>query len=112
MPITHAFTSAKSDGGDATLVRPSDWNADHDSTHEADTVDAHDASAISIADVEFGVENVEAALSYLLVMQIERAGGAFPAQPGYGDNKWFYRNDLNLFYYYNGSTWELVGGGA
>jgi len=29
MPIKHAFTSAKSDGPDATLVRPSNWNADH-----------------------------------------------------------------------------------
>jgi hypothetical protein len=29
MPITHAFVSAKSDGGDATLVRPGDWNATH-----------------------------------------------------------------------------------
>ena len=27
--ITHAFTSAKSDGADATLVKPSDWNASH-----------------------------------------------------------------------------------
>jgi hypothetical protein len=29
MPIKHAFTSPKSDGADATLARPSDWNADH-----------------------------------------------------------------------------------
>ena len=29
MAIKHAFTSEKSDGGDATLVRPSNWNADH-----------------------------------------------------------------------------------
>ena len=29
MSITHSFVSAKSDGGDATLVRPSDWNAAH-----------------------------------------------------------------------------------
>jgi hypothetical protein len=29
MGITHSKVSAKSDGGDATLVRPSDWNADH-----------------------------------------------------------------------------------
>ena len=29
MSITHSFISGKSDGGDATLVRPSDWNADH-----------------------------------------------------------------------------------
>lgn len=27
--ITHAFVSAKSDGADTTLVRPSDWNAMH-----------------------------------------------------------------------------------
>lgn len=29
MPITHPFVSGKSDGGDATLVKPSDWNAGH-----------------------------------------------------------------------------------
>ena len=29
MAIKHAFTSAKGDGADATLVRPVDWNADH-----------------------------------------------------------------------------------
>lgn len=29
MPVKHAFTSPKADGGDATLVRPSNWNADH-----------------------------------------------------------------------------------
>ena len=29
MPITHTFVSAKSDAGDATLLRPSDWNANH-----------------------------------------------------------------------------------
>lgn len=29
MAVTHAFVSAKADGGDATLVRPSNWNADH-----------------------------------------------------------------------------------
>ena len=28
--VKHAFTSAKSDGGDATLVRPSNWNDDHE----------------------------------------------------------------------------------
>jgi hypothetical protein len=29
MPVKHAFTSAKSDGGDSTQVQPSNWNADH-----------------------------------------------------------------------------------
>jgi hypothetical protein len=27
--VKHAFTNPKSDGGDATVVRPSDWNASH-----------------------------------------------------------------------------------
>lgn len=27
--VKHAFTNPKSDGGDTTVVRPSDWNADH-----------------------------------------------------------------------------------
>ena len=27
--LKHAFTSAKSDGGDSTLVQPSNWNAEH-----------------------------------------------------------------------------------
>lgn len=30
--ITHAFVSAKGDGGDATLIRPSNWNAVHDTS--------------------------------------------------------------------------------
>lgn len=29
MPITHTKVSGKADGGDTTLVQPSDWNADH-----------------------------------------------------------------------------------
>lgn len=29
MSIKHAFVSPKGDGADATLVRPSNWNADH-----------------------------------------------------------------------------------
>ena len=29
MGIKHAFTNPKADGPDTTVVRPSDWNADH-----------------------------------------------------------------------------------
>ena len=32
MPISHPFVSGKADGGDATLVRPSNWNASHAGT--------------------------------------------------------------------------------
>lgn len=45
MPVSHPFTSPKSDGADATLVRPSDWNADHDVTgYRSDTADHTHAS--------------------------------------------------------------------
>lgn len=27
--LKHAFTSAKADGADTSVVRPSDWNAEH-----------------------------------------------------------------------------------
>lgn len=30
MPIKHAFTSPKADPADATLIKPSNWNADHE----------------------------------------------------------------------------------
>ena len=33
MGIKHAFTDPKADGGDETVVRPSDWNGDHAVTH-------------------------------------------------------------------------------
>jgi hypothetical protein len=34
MPVKHAFTNPKADGGDTTIARPSDWNANH-------TIDTH-----------------------------------------------------------------------
>lgn len=36
MAITHAKVSAKADGGDASLVRPSDWNAVHSGINDHD----------------------------------------------------------------------------
>lgn len=32
MSVKHAFSSGVADGGDATLVRPSNWNAAHTET--------------------------------------------------------------------------------
>lgn len=44
MAIKHSFTNPKADGVDATVVRPSNWNADH--TIEAGTItDSHVAAA-------------------------------------------------------------------
>lgn len=36
--LKHAFTNPKSDGGDATVVRPSNWNAEHTLLMAADRV--------------------------------------------------------------------------
>lgn len=36
--LKHAFTSPKSDGADNTLVRPSNWNAEHQLTLDQDRV--------------------------------------------------------------------------
>lgn len=40
MPIRHSFVSGFADGGDATLLRPSDWNADHEGSAGFDPADA------------------------------------------------------------------------
>jgi hypothetical protein len=50
MAIKHTFVSGKSDGTDATLVQPSNWNASH--TIDAGTVGTNElASALSITDL-------------------------------------------------------------
>lgn len=42
--VKHAFTSAKSDGTDATQVQPSNWNAEHNITLAADKLLGRDSS--------------------------------------------------------------------
>ena len=42
--LKHSFTSAKSDGSDATLVQPSSWNAEHTITAAAGKVLGRDTS--------------------------------------------------------------------
>ncbi len=47
--IAHTFVSGIADGGDATLVRPSNWNADHSITGVAATVVAlTDAATVAL----------------------------------------------------------------
>ena len=45
MPVKHKFQSAKSDGADATLVRPSDWNNTHDVSNLVTTYAANQVLA-------------------------------------------------------------------
>lgn len=56
MAITHDFTSAKADGADATLIRPSNWNANH--TIAANTIGdaeiaAHTTTKITVPTTTF-----------------------------------------------------------
>jgi len=47
MSITHTFVNGKADGADATIVRPSDWNANHTITPDtiANILSDHDKAA-------------------------------------------------------------------
>ena len=54
MPITHIFASAKSDGADATLVQPGDWNAAHVSSDPVSAI----VAAGAIANTETVVTSV------------------------------------------------------
>ena len=54
MPITHLFASAKSDGADATLVQPGDWNAAHVSSDPVSAI----VAAGAIANTETVVTSV------------------------------------------------------
>lgn len=47
MPITHTFVSAVSDGADTTLVRPTNWNADHTITCGTATLGASGTATVS-----------------------------------------------------------------
>lgn len=49
MSVTHTFTSGKADGGDATLVQPSNWNAAHTITSvpASGVISTTDATAAS-----------------------------------------------------------------
>ena len=45
--VTHSFVSAKADGADATLVRPSNWNANHTVTYGVHAVTTTDTIALT-----------------------------------------------------------------
>ena len=53
----HAFTSAKSDDADTTLVRPSNWNAEHVLTAAANSVLAAGSSG-TVSDVALAASNI------------------------------------------------------
>ena len=45
--VTHPFVSGKADGGDATLVRPSNWNATHSLAYSNHAISGEDTIALA-----------------------------------------------------------------
>lgn len=54
MAVKHKFQSAKSDGADATLVRPSNWNDAHDVSNLVTTYAANQALAYLTDETVYG----------------------------------------------------------
>lgn len=112
--VSHAKTSAKADGADATLVQPSDWNAGHTvtgvTTVATDTIwdAAGDLAVGSGADtaVRLAKGNAGAVLAMGNGSVIWNAGTSFPASKATGDRYW--RTDLAMDFYYDGTRWLTV----
>jgi hypothetical protein len=66
MPIKHAFVSQKADGSDETLVRPSNWNAEHSGLKTVILGSDVQTTATSLADVTGLSFSIEANKNYLV----------------------------------------------
>lgn len=110
MAITHSKVSAVSDGGDTSLVRPSDWNDDHTITSSIVATDAIWDAAGDLA-VGTGADTAAkltkgaagAALSIINSAVAWNSGTSFPGSAAAGDRYW--RTDRGLEYYYDGTRW-------
>lgn len=75
--VKHAFVSAKADGGDSTLVRPSDWNAEHEGNSVVSfIVAANDAPAKDRQVADYVCDNTADDV------QIQAAIDALPSRGG------------------------------
>ena len=54
MGIKHLFVNPKSDGGDATITRPSDWNAEHDVV--GPYISVYATGSFTVATGKFGLQ--------------------------------------------------------
>jgi len=90
MAVTHAKTSTKSDGADASLIRPSDWNAAHVGTNDHGHTATGDGGSLAVA-------GGYAPLSSSLLVPVAYLGSGTP------DATKFLRGD---------GTWQPVSGGG
>lgn len=80
MAVKHAKTSAKADGADATLVQPSDWNADHTVSGGVDFPDETPATPASGTARVHGTKLAER----MFLSVLSQHGHAAPLQPHIG----------------------------
>lgn len=104
--LKHAFTSAKADGTDSTLVQPSNWNAEHTLTLAAGKVLGRDSSGTGAA------QELPLSFDSTLQSMIPPSGTTAqrPGTPAAGMIR--YNTSLSKLELYAGSTWGSVGGGC
>ncbi len=93
--LLHNFTSAKSDGGDSSLVQPSNWNAEHDLTMATDRLIGRTTAGAGAAE-EISVSSSLSLASGVLGLAATVSIGVDDDTPG------------NL-YLYGGGTGEASG---
>lgn len=110
MQIKHKFASPKADGVDSTVVRPSNWNADHDAISAAasivlgrDTSGSGAVQELPIAVTPAGDASLPNARGFFLI-----AAGTTAQRPGSPVNGMVrYNTDTGLIEFYNGA-WTSV----
>ncbi|CAB4125187.1 hypothetical protein UFOVP55_74 [uncultured Caudovirales phage] len=104
--LKHTFSSPKADGTDATLVQPSNWNAEHTITLGAGKVLGRDASGAG------AVQELPLSFDATGQSMIPPSGttASRPATPLAGMVR--FNTSTSKFELYNGTAWGSVGGGA
>jgi hypothetical protein len=111
--LKHAFTSAKTDGTDSTLIQPSNWNAEHTITLAAGKIIGRDTSGAGAAQelpLAFDTSG-NAAMS--ATGYFTPAVGTGVQRPGTPTTGMFRFNTTSgKFEGYNGTIWGSIGGGG
>ena len=104
--VKHAFTSAKADGTDSTLVQPSNWNAEHTITLAAGKVlGRSSASAGAMQELPIAIDSTGQSMIPPIGTTGER-----PATAATGMFR--FNTTTTSFEGYNGTVWGEIGGGG
>lgn len=99
--LKHKFNCAKSDGTDATAVKPSDWNNEHDLLAVAGKVLGTPVGSTAVTELPLEVDS-----TLQSVKLPAGATGSRPATPGAGMFR--YNSTTSRLEYYTNSAWKNV----